>query len=284
MGKASSSKKVARAAGIGSGKGRRRQTPWGYLAAIAVIVVLGLVGTVTSRNRLISQINNAGGTAPTVGTTWYEGYSVYACGKFLPEVKVPAPDPQGITTAQTGIITIAPKVKAVAGKNATLGKFASAVGIKLNAAEMQLPGGHLYLDGNTCEGQPGHVYIKQFAYVGDTVGELYNGAKNQLPKLDPTAVPLSNGALITIAFVPSGKAASIPAPPSSVGTALTALQASSSSTSASTTTPSASTATTVPSKTTVTTGSGASQASSVPSTAPTSSATKGSTPTTSPKG
>lgn len=284
MGKASSSKKVARAAGIGSGKGRRRHTPWGYFGAIAIIVVLGLVGTVTSRNRLIAQINNAGGTAPTVGTTWYEGYSVYACGKFLPEVKVPAPNPQGITTAQTGIITIAPKVKAVAGKNATLGKFASAVGIKLNAAEMQLPGGHLYLDGNTCEGQPGHVYIKQFAYVGDTVGELYNGAKNQLPKLDPTAVPLSNGALITIAFVPSGKASSIPAPPSSVGKALSALQASSSSTSTSTTTPAASTPTTAPAKSTSTTVPSASKSTSVSSSASTSTATSTSTPTTSTKG
>ena len=281
MGKASSSKKVARAAGIGSGKGRRRQTPWGYFAAIAIIVVLGLVGTVTSRNRLIAQINNAGGTAPTVGTTWYEGYSVYACGKFLPPVKAPSPNPQGISTAQTDIITIAPKVKAAAGKNATLGKFASAVGMKLNAAEVQLPGGHLYLDGNTCEGKPGHVYVKQFAYVGDTVGELYNGAKNQLPKLDPAAVPLSNGVLITIAFVPSGKASSIPAPPASVGKALTALQAAASSTSTSTTTPAASTATTVPSKSAVTTA----PSKTAPTTAPAASKTPAtSTPNTTSKG
>ncbi len=280
MGKASSSKKVARAAGIGSGKGRRRQTPWGYFAAIAIIVVLGLVGTVTSRNRLIAQINNAGGTAPTVGTTWYEGYSVYACGKFLPAVKAPSSNPQGISTAQTDIITIAPKVKAAAGKNATLGKFASAVGMKLNAAELQLPGGHLYLDGNTCEGQPGHVYVKQFAYVGDTVGELYNGAKNQLPKLDPAAVPLSNGVLITIAFVPSGKASSIPAPPSSVGKALTALQAAASST-ATTTTPAASTATTAPSKSAATTAPSKSAATTAPSASTTPAA---STPSTTSKG
>lgn len=270
MGKASSSKKVARAAGIGSGKGRRRRTPWGYFAVIAVIVALGLAGTVTSRNRLIAQINNAGGTAPTVGTTWYEGYAVYACGKFLPDIKVPASDPQGITTTQTGIITVAPKVKAVAGKNATLGKFASAVGMKLNAAELALPGGHLYLDGNTCEGQPGHVYIKQFAYVGDTVGELYNGAKNQLPKLDPTQVPFVNGDLITIAFVPSGKASSIPAPPASVGKALTALEAASSSTGTPTTVPAAKSASTTAPK---------------PATTKSPSTTaKGSTSTTAPKG
>ena len=36
--------------------------------------------------------------------------------------------------------------------------------MKLNAAELQLPGGKLYLDGDTCQGKPGHVYVKEFAY------------------------------------------------------------------------------------------------------------------------
>lgn len=53
MGKASSSKKVARAAGIGGGRVHRRQTPWTYFGVIALIVVLGVVGTVASRDRRI---------------------------------------------------------------------------------------------------------------------------------------------------------------------------------------------------------------------------------------
>ena len=254
MGKASSSKKVARAAGIGGGRIRRRQTPWSYFGIIALIVLLGVVGTVVSRDRRISQINNAGDTAPKVGDVWNEGYAVYACGKFLPAVSTKSPDPQGITTRTAGIIDIAPTTKAAAGKNATLGKFADAVGMKLNAAALQVPGGHLYVDGNTCEGQPGHVYIKQFAYVGDTVGQLYNGARNQLPKIDPRQVRLANDALVTIAFVPAPDASRIPAPPAYVNTALTKLQASQSS-SSTTTVPSlgATTPTTAAKSTTPTT-------------------------------
>ena len=216
MGKASSSKKVARAAGIGGGRVRQRQTPWGYYGIIALIVVLGVVGTLASRQRRDTQINNQGNAAPAVGTTWHEGYAVYECGKFVPAISTKAPDPQGITTRTDGIITIAPSVKAAAGKNATLGKFADSVGMKLNAAALQLPGGHLYQDGNDCNGKPGHVYVKQFAGPTDTVGQLFNGGKGQLPKLNPSQVPLKDNYMLTIAFVPSSDATSIPAPPDSV--------------------------------------------------------------------
>jgi hypothetical protein len=245
MGKASSSKKVARAAGIGGGRSRRRHTPWSFFGIMALIIVLGVAGTVVSRNRRMAQISNAGNTPPTVGTTWNEGYAIYVCGKFLPPISTKSPDPQGITTRQPGIINIHPTVKAAAGKNATLGKFASAVGMKLNAAELQVPGGKLYQNGTTCQGQPGHVYVRQFAYIGDTVGQLYNGAKNQLPKLDPRMVPLQDQALVTIAFVPAADAAKIPAPPATVNSALSKLAASS-STSTTTTPTTATPSTTTP--------------------------------------
>ena len=88
-----------------------------------VIVVLGVVGTIASRQHRDSQISSAGNSAPTVGTTWHEGYAIYECGKFIPPISTKSPDPQGITTNTAGIITIAPKVKDAAGKNATLGKF-----------------------------------------------------------------------------------------------------------------------------------------------------------------
>jgi hypothetical protein len=227
MGRASSSKKVARAAGIGGGRARRRQTPWAYSGIIFLIIVLGVAGTVASRQSRNSQISRAGTSAPTVGTVWQEGYAVYACGKFLAPISTRSPDPQGITTRVAGIIDIAPTVRASAGRNATLGKFADAVGLKLNAAELQVPGGRQYLDGASCEGQAGHVYVKQFLGATDPVGALYNGAtsRGQLPKLAPDQVPLTNGDLLTIAFVPDSTTSSIPAPPRSVATALNALLA-----------------------------------------------------------
>jgi hypothetical protein len=255
MGKASSNKKVARAAGIGGGHSHRRQTPWTYFGVIALIVILGIAATISSRERRLTQINTAGGTPPTVGTVWNMGYAVYECGKFAPAISSKN-NPEGIHTDDpgNGIIHIAPTTKSAAGKNATLGKFADAVGMKLNAAELQVPGGKLWLDGDSCEGKPGHVYVMHFAYVGAT-GQLYDGHTQatpghpaQLPKIDPRNVPLADQELVTIAFVPADKAGSIPAPPEYVNKNLSALGANSTTTTttpASTTTVPATTSTTV---------------------------------------
>jgi hypothetical protein len=255
MGKASSNKKVARAAGIGGGRSHRRNTPWGYFAVIAIIAILGVVGTVSSRDHRLASIRVQGTKQqPLVGTVWNEGYAVYECGKFLPPISTNN-NPQGIHTTKPGdgIIHIDPTVDDAAGKNATLGKFASAVGMKLNAAELQVPGGKLYLDGDSCEGKPGHVYVVHFAFAGAT-GQLYNGdtkPKNgkpaQLAKLNPTDVPLGDQELLTIAFVPADKASSVPQPPQYVVKALAALGAATT-----TTTVPATTTTTVPAKTTTT--------------------------------
>jgi hypothetical protein len=241
MGKASSSKKVARAAGTGGGRTHRGRTPWTYFSVIALVVVLGIIGTVASRDRRLGQINNQGSTAPTVGTVWNEGYAVYACGKFLPAI-THAKDPQGITTgAGDGIIHIHPTVKSAAGKNATLGVFASAVGMKLNAATLQVPGGKLYQDGDTCSGKASHVYVSEFAFSTDKVGTLQN--------VDPRDILLQDQSMLTIAFVPASQKNNIPPPPAYVITNLNKLAATSPT--APTTVP-GSTATTVPATTATT--------------------------------
>lgn len=211
MGKASSNKKVARAAGTGGGRTAGGRIAWPYYGVLALVAVLGIAGTVVSRSSYHDKINAKGGTPPTVGTTWNEGYAVYACGKFVPNIKL-SKDPDGITTQGDGIIHIHPTTKSAAGKNATLGKFASSVGMKLNAGELQVPGGTLYRDGNQCNGKTAHVYVTQFAFIGSTSGQVQN--------TDPRNVMLQDQALVTIAFVPNGQEASIPAPPAPVQTAL----------------------------------------------------------------
>jgi hypothetical protein len=239
MGKASSNKKVARAAGTGGGRTHRARTPWTYFGAVALVVLLGVLGTWASRDRRLAQINNRGSVQPTVGTVWNEGYAVYECGKFVPAI-AHARDPYGITTGNgDGIIHIHPTVKSAAGKNATLGKFASAVGMTLNAGALKVPGGKLHLDGDSCEGHPGHVYVKQFNDTGDSIGALQN--------VDPRNVLLQDQSMVTIAFVPSGDKNAIPAPPTYVINNLNKLAASSTS---STTTPTPVTPTTQPTSTT----------------------------------
>ena len=69
MGKASSSKKVARAAGTGGGRTHRGRTPWTFFSLLAVVAILGILGTWASRDRRLSEINTAGATTPpTVDT------------------------------------------------------------------------------------------------------------------------------------------------------------------------------------------------------------------------
>jgi len=233
MGKASSSKKVARAAGTGGGRTSRARTPWSFFGVLAVIVVLGVVFTVTSRSAYESSL--AGTTAknakvaPTVGgTPWLEGYAVDVCGHF--EAPISAKSTKtGITTDGNGVIHIAPKVASAAGKNATLGVFAQSVGMVLTADEVKLPGGKAYINGDDCGHLQADLYVKQYPYAG--------APKGTLVKQDPATIRLADDALVTIAFVPPSQKDKIPAPPASVQRALTA--SISEAVSATTTTPAA---------------------------------------------
>jgi hypothetical protein len=270
MGKASSNKKVARAAGTGGGRTGGARRPWNFYGAIALVVILGLVFTVTSRNRRIGQINNAGGVPPTVGTVWNEGFAVDVCGKFLPAINSKK-DPYGITTKGDGVIHIDPTVKSAAGANATLGKFASSIGMKLNAGELQVPGGHLYQDADNCSGKASHVFVSQFNSTGDTVG--------QVQTIDPANVPLVDQDILVVAFLPgtNKKPPTIPMAPTYVITNLKKLAA------PATTTTSAAPAVSTGSATTTPTGSSATTTAGSGTTTATTKPTGTTTPTTAAK-
>ncbi len=208
MGKASSSKKVARAAGTSGGRTARGRTPWVYYLTILAIVVAGTAMVYVSRHHRL-QVINAGGTAtpPQVGTTWNTGYGIYTCtasdkGKFEPAI-TDHNNPNGIFTPTAGVIQVSPKNDSVAGKNATLDKFASAVHMTLNAGELKVPGGHDYRDGDDCGGKPGRVQVQVFSSPTDTTGTLSS--------VDPALVRFQDNIMLTIAFMPKG--AKIPPPP-----------------------------------------------------------------------
>ncbi len=239
MAKASSSKKVARAAGLGGSRAYGSRPPWGFYFAVVLLVILGVVGVYNSREYRQNQINNQGNGQPAVNmaTSWFEGFAVDICGKLQPPVKTNK-DPFGITTKGDGIIYINPTVKSAAGHNATLGKFASAIGMTLNAAEIQLPGGKLYQVGDNCQGKPGHVYVMTWsspqAPRADGVlqdKQAINTATGQEDTCSPdcnSGVLLAKNQLVTIAFVPAplkGKTPSILQPPQSVVSKLTSLVA-----------------------------------------------------------
>jgi hypothetical protein len=239
MGKASSAKKVARAAGLGGGRAYGSRPAWNYYFAVLVLLVLGVVGVYNAREYRMAKINAAGTVPPTVGQTppWFEGLAVEACGKLLPPVKSNH-NPYGLYTKGDGIIYISPTKKSVAGHNATLFNFASGIGMKLNAGALQVPGGHLYQDGDTCEGKPGHVYVMTWsspqAPASDGVLQnkhLVDPTKGYVDTCNPdcnSGVLLENDQLVTIAFLPAppkGKTLSVLEPPPSVIRHLTDLVA-----------------------------------------------------------
>jgi hypothetical protein len=247
MPRSSWSKKVARAAGTGGGRTNRGRVPWTYYGAILLVVVLGVVGTVVSKDRRNTQINNAGtSAAPAIGTTWNEAVAFDLCGKFAPNVPQSKSAGEGLTTQGDGIMHISPTDNAAAGKNATLGKWASDNNVKLTAVQVQLPKGKLYTAGDSCDGGKGQVYVKQFAYPGDPTGVLLKG--------NPTAIHLQDQLELVVAFVPPSKSGKIPAPPAKVVAKLKALAAAAAAASTTTTTPS--TTTTPASGTTTTPASG----------------------------
>ena len=266
MGKASSAKKVARVAGTGGGRIHHKNRSWGYTLAIAVIVVIGVALSYTSRQSYIHKLADTTAAnakvAPLVGgSAWNEGYAVDICGKWQKPIDRPKTK-TGISTAGNGVIHIAPLVPSAAGRNATLGVFASSVGMTLSGNQVQLPGGKDYVSGTDCGSRPAEVFVKQYAFAGASSGTVLSQ--------NPASVRLQDQAEVTVAFLPRADKAKIPAPPSYVGKNLSKIVA------ASTTT------TTVPASTSTTTkGSATTTKTSTTTTPKTSSTTtKGSTTTT----
>lgn len=161
MGKASSNKKVARAASTGGGRTARGARPWGWYGAMAAVVLLGSMVIVTSRNDRQAASNPLKSEKPRPpslpgqkqfgGDHWHAALGVYACGDWLPNIQSEK-DPRGIHTHGDGVVHIHPFTKASSGRNATFGVYAEAVGLKVSGTHVQVPGGTDFKNGGTCPG------------------------------------------------------------------------------------------------------------------------------------
>jgi len=196
MGKASSSKKVARAAVTGGGRTKQGARPWGWYTAIALVAVLGVVAIVFSRNDRQAALNPLKSEKPRPpeaskkfpGDHWHAAYGVYACNRWLPSIRSDR-DPLGIHTHGDGVIHIHPFTRAAAGRKATLGVFADTVGMKLTDERVEMPGGASIADGQRCGGKPAR--LKVFLNGEERVG-------------DPKEIRLRDRDAVVIALVPDG--------------------------------------------------------------------------------
>lgn len=205
MGKASSAKKVARAARTGGGRTRRGSTSWVWPGLMAAVVILGSAGIVYSRDQ--RQPDNTRPLAAAAGRSgdhWHSAIAFYVCGSFVPNLPE-GDDPLGIHGHGDNVIHIHPFGASAAGKRATLGVYFDSVSAEVTDDRIGLPGQDSKRNGDRCDNGPGVVQAK----VWDTRSPTDPG---RIVEGDPSNIRPQDNQLITIAFVPEGT--DIPKPPS----------------------------------------------------------------------
>jgi hypothetical protein len=218
MSRGSFSRSVARAASSGGGKAYGSRSPIGWYVVLTVIVLAGASLVVYSRyeNQHRTTKTTAAAEGPTASNHWQMAYAIDICG----EVQAPLAantnlSAVGLRTFGNGLIDINPGAVTAAdrakyeGKKATLGLFASSYpGLKLTADSIKMPGAKTitYLNGVDCPGAK--------SPVGHLEAEVWSSptAKGHVLTTSIPDLHLTNGAMVTIAFVPAGT--KIPEPPS----------------------------------------------------------------------
>jgi hypothetical protein len=194
MGKASSSKKVARAARAGGGR-RRGRTRRNLLfpGTLATVIVLGIALVAYGATQ-----EGEAAAAPTLQDHWHAAYGVFVCDKFQPPfADGQPPDPLGIHTHQDGLVHIHPTSSSATGDKATLGKFADDVHMTLENDKIELPDGTTYEEGdNKCDGDDATVRIARWTSANDDKPDILTGEFDDIHFT-------RDGEVFTIAFAPS---------------------------------------------------------------------------------
>jgi hypothetical protein len=221
MGKASSAKKVARAARAGGSRRPGQRRAIGFPLIIAAIVVLGTSLILFARG---SRDANAEPRSQADGVDaqhWHAAYGLSFCGEFQRNDEATAltdvgQDALGIHTHGDGVIHIHPFIDSAGGRNARLQIFFDQVGLDVTDSKITFPDGDTWTEGeDTCtvdgEEVPGQIVVARWQSAQDAA----DGEK-------PTEVVTSDFGDIrfrndreyyTIAFVPEGELEDIPVRP-----------------------------------------------------------------------
>lgn len=197
MGRASSSKKVARAARAG-GTPAQSGRSWLFPAALAGVLVLGVALVVVSRG--------SGGSAaalpPRLGDHYHAAFGVWDCGRWLPPLVDTQGNALGIHSHADGLIHVHPTSSAATGEEGTLGVFADEVALELSANGFAVPGGPERQEGDDCDGEPGEVYALEWEGPDDPDPTVIEG--------DPRDIHVQEGDVIAVVFGPEGAEAGQP--------------------------------------------------------------------------
>jgi hypothetical protein len=195
MGKASSSKKVARAARAGGRTAGNRQRNLLFPGVIGVIIVLGVALIAFAANDRKSEAN----VPPVVNQDhWHAAFGVDICGEFQPAPQE-FESPIGIHTHADGVIHIHPFSSGGAGENATLGAFLDGAGIELSDSTLKI-GDKTWKEGDQkCGDKDAELIVAQWKDVQNT------DEKPALIRRDFNDIRFrEDGEGYTIAFVPEG--------------------------------------------------------------------------------
>lgn len=157
MGKASSTKKVARVARAAGGPSRQR-AQLGFPAVVFVVCLVGTLMVVWAR----SGRDTASAEAPTLADHWHAAYGIYVCDAFLPPLQNVNPDTTGINTHDDGIIHVHPFATSATGKNANWKAFGDVAGLTFDGTSFTLSDGTSYGAGHDCAGTPAEVVLYQW--------------------------------------------------------------------------------------------------------------------------
>jgi hypothetical protein len=259
----STGKWVARAAATGGGRTYRGQRPVNWYAGLIAIIVVGLLSVVFARYEY-QHPHHVAAVQPTVGQNWFAGIAFDECGQQVGPLAASTDATKlGITTTGGGVLAISPQTKAQAGKNATLGLFATNYPeLALTTKSFEFPGKKLLTNGEKCPtgtpdaGKAGHVEV---AYWQNT-----DPVTKRVTVADPTTLKIGSSSLISVGFVPAGTA--LPRPSQSIITAV--LSAASGSTTTTTTAPTTTPSTTAPTTTTTAPKSSTTSSTTTATTAP----------------
>jgi hypothetical protein len=171
MGKASSAKKVARAARAG-GSTKQRKRNWGFPLGIAAIVIVGTLVVVVARD----SDQTASATAPTTNDHWHAAYGIYVCDAFVDPIpqEPEGADKLGIHTHGDGIMHIHPFTGGASGKNATFATFGKTSGVEFSSSGLTMPDGTEYEDGYDCNGTPAVVTVSQWNNADEILADPTN--------------------------------------------------------------------------------------------------------------
>ena len=194
MGKASSSKKVARAARAGGRTSANKQRNLLFPSVIGVIVLLGIGLVAFAADDYKSET----AVPPVIGDHWHAAVGFDICGEFQPDL--PEFESRvGIHTHADGVIHIHPSSEGGAGDNATLGTFLEGAGVTLTDDELTI-GDQTWKEGeDQCDGEDAELVVAQWKDVETNEGEP------ALIRRDFDSIRFrDDGEGYTIAFVPEG--------------------------------------------------------------------------------